>query len=1209
MNRKRTFAGLVLALMIVSLLPLAATAQAPHAAVDPNIALFLEANGHAPVLVVLAEQAELSGALLLPTKEEKGRYVYERLVATAARTQPPVRAALDQLGVAYKAFWIRNMFQVEAISMAEIDVLAGRPDVAAIEYVYGDYLDVEPTPAESPAPGPEAITWGVDRVDADLVWAMGITGTGAVVGDLDTGVQYDHPALVRQYRGCVDPPACTTFDHNFNWWEGPTGAQVPYDTASHGTHTMGTMVGEDSAQTEQIGMAPGARWIACPGIGSPLVGPFECFEWFLAPTDLNGNGADPDLAPHVINNSWSSAGTNYHDVIRTLYLAGIYYAKSGGNEGSGCGTITNPGQWPEVSATAAFGQGDTIASFSSRGPVVVDRETVVKPDIAAPGVAVRSSVPGDGYGNMQGTSMACPHQAGAVALLISAFPELAGQVDTLQYILQHTAEEKIDAQCAPYVDRPNDVWGWGILNIKDAVDYAAGLAGFGWLEGTVTDAATTAPLEGAVLDLTLDSTGWNFIPHYSDASGYYSYTLLPAAAYHITATYYGYLPGVAALTIADGATTVQDIALDVAPLWTVEGYVTEEGTGNPLAATVTLEGTGVEVATNPATGYYSATVYQGDFWTIVQSPGHAQQAVKLAVYSDLTEDFALTPIDNYYLRTNMDPCGPVFGWIDATGGTPHPMGDDAYYPLSLAAPFTFYGNTYNNLYIGSNGIATFQLPANKWPGEIPDPATPNNGIYAFGTDMNPENGTQGNIYHLWVDDTTLVVEWHEVEHYPSGNPETFEIILDTATGLVTIQYLVVSDPTAVFPGVENAAGTEATPYPGLPAANLALAFYPAFSTPPWQSSGTMAGTVTDAVTSSPIAGALVEAYNPSDVLFTATTDLNGDYTMDLCSDFYVATAAADGYITSAPLNVTVQDGETAAADFALTPLSSCEPPTMTDFVWLPAQPMAGAVVTFTASTTGTAPMAYAWTFGDGMTGTGAIVAHTYAADGLYTATVVVSNACGMDQAAHALVVGTPEIVPPPDPPPAPLYAGMQAYGSFTLVNTGTADLLWSLAEVPDAPWLEESPLGGSVGPGESSEVLLTYTAPLTTGVYTTNVRITSNDPVNPEVDVLVEMDVAPPCVRAEILAITPTVVGCAVTFHAELVGDPPFAYLWAFGDGITSTAAAPTHVYPATGVYTGSLAVENCAGDGFMMMDFTVEVDCAAQWRVFLPVVMKGFAP
>lgn len=1205
MNRQRSLAGLALAILLLSLVPAFAAAQTPRAPVEAHIWEVLEAKGQAEILVVLKAQADVEGARLLATKEEKGTYVYQQLTAIAAQTQPPLRAKLDKMGLSYRSYWIQNMFKVLATSPAQVDTLSSWPEVDHIEYYYQPILDIVPVPAE-PTAEPEAVEWNITRVHAPEVWAMGYTGQGAVVGDLDTGVQWNHPALINAYRGNLGGGV---YDHNYNWYDGGQ-TLVPTDYDTHGTHTMGTIVGDDGV-SNQIGMAPGAKWIACPGIGSPYVGPFECFQWFLAPTDLQGNNPHPELAPHVINNSWSSAGTNYHPAIHNLYMAGIFYAKSAGNTGPNCGTITNPGQWPEVTAAAAFDSSDNIASFSSRGPVVIDREQVVKPDVAAPGSGVRSSLPGDTYGSMSGTSMACPHVTGAVALLISVNPQLAGQIDTLQYLLKYYAEPKISAQCPPFVNRPNDVWGWGILDVYEAAQAAQGL-NLGWLDGTVTDAATSQPIEGALIQLTADANGWTFLDRYTNADGYYTYTALPAATYHVTATAYSYLPATANVTIQGGVTTTQNLALNTAPLWTVSGYVFEQGTGAPLRATLTFEGTPVEVTTDPATGFYSADIYQGDFWAVVRSPGHATQAVKLAVYDNLDQNFELTPIYNYYMRTNEAPCGPTFGWIDATGGTPHPLGDDAntYLDFPGSATVTFYGQTYSGGFIGSNGIFTFGAGNSKWPGPIPDPATPNNGIYALGTDLNPANGAQGNIYDLQVGNL-LVIEWYQVQHYPSGDPETFEIIIDLDTGAIWIQYLVVSNPTDVFPGVENAAGTEATAYPGLPYANLALAFYPAYSTSPAeQGVGTLSGIVVDADTSAPIAGAMVEALDPQDNVFTTTTNLGGDYSMDLCADFYVATASADGYVSSAPANVIVFAGDTTTADFALTPLSSCEPPMVLDVVWTPSEPMAGEVITFTASVTGTEPMRYNWDFGDGITGTKAIVEHVYAADGSYTVSLVVGNGCGTATAELVVTVATPQIVPPVPVPPVGLYPGGQAYNSFTIANTGTADLVWSLAEVPDAPWLEESPVDGVIAPGASVDIQITYTAPLTPSVYTTTLRISSNDPLSPTLDVPIEMEVAPPCERVEILAVMTTVHGCAVTFEATLSGEPPFVYLWGFGDGVTSTAPMPTHTYPASGVYSATLFVENCGGDGYDEAYFTVEVECVPlQPRIYLPLVFKGYIP
>ncbi len=196
------------------------------------------------------------------------------------------------------------------------------------------------------------------------VWAQGFTGQGAVVGGQDTGYQWDHPALINQYRGWNG----TTADHNYNWHDaihsggGVCGANSPEpcDDSGHGTHTMGTMVGDDGAGN-QIGMAPGARWIGCrnmdQGNGTPATYS-ECYQWFIAPTDLNDLNPDPSKAPDVINNSWScplSEGCTDPNVlladVEAVRAAGILTVHSAGNSGPTCSTVDTPAAIYDASFT------------------------------------------------------------------------------------------------------------------------------------------------------------------------------------------------------------------------------------------------------------------------------------------------------------------------------------------------------------------------------------------------------------------------------------------------------------------------------------------------------------------------------------------------------------------------------------------------------------------------------------------------------------------------------------------------------------------------------------------------------------------------------------------------------------------------------------------------------------------------------------------
>jgi subtilisin family serine protease len=198
----------------------------------------------------------------------------------------------------------------------------------------------------------------------------------------------------------------------------------------------------------------------------------ECFQWFIAPTDLNDENPDPSKAPHVINNSWGcpiSEGCTDPNILKSVVentrAAGIVVVVSAGNSGSSCGSVSTPAAIYEASlSVGAVDSSDNIASFSSRGPVTVDGSNRLKPNVSAPGVNVRSSLPGGGYGNLSGTSMAGPHVAGEVALLISAEPALAGDVLLLELCTERTAVPRTSAQTCggvPGSEVPNNTYGWG----------------------------------------------------------------------------------------------------------------------------------------------------------------------------------------------------------------------------------------------------------------------------------------------------------------------------------------------------------------------------------------------------------------------------------------------------------------------------------------------------------------------------------------------------------------------------------------------------------------------------------------------------------------------------------------------------------------------------------------------------------------------------
>jgi subtilisin family serine protease len=480
----------------------------PSKKISAELLLTFRTVKDVPCMIYLTEQARH-----LPTirgsKEAKGKFMFESLTTNAQKTQKKVTGILESAQIPFKSFYIVNAVSA-VLDMELIDRIAALPEVAYITY---------DAPVKMEQPRFEELSdvrsgvpeWGLQIMKADSVWAMGINGEGAIVGGMDTGYDWTHPAIKQKYRGYISGEDA---DHNYNWHDAiheisplhndtivdpsnnPCGLDVDYpcDDGSHGTHTMGTIVGLDGDNI--IGVAPGAKWIGVRnmerGWGKPSTY-IEGFEWFLAPTDLNGENPDPSMAPHVINNSWSCPtiegcdSTNWafmETAMDNLRKAGTVVVVSASNNGNNCGRVNSPpAMFKNSFAVAATRTVDTIdgvfiddiAGYSSWGPVIVDGSMRLKPDIAAPGSRVRSSIPGNSYRVSSGTSMAGPHVAGLVALLISANPNLAGQVDELEEIIQLTSDPKTRAsECGNFSGDsiPNFVFGYGRINALEAVKTA-----------------------------------------------------------------------------------------------------------------------------------------------------------------------------------------------------------------------------------------------------------------------------------------------------------------------------------------------------------------------------------------------------------------------------------------------------------------------------------------------------------------------------------------------------------------------------------------------------------------------------------------------------------------------------------------------------------------------------------------------------------------
>ncbi|MEV4759097.1 S8 family serine peptidase [Micromonospora sp. NPDC049559] len=625
---RRSLTVLAAVVLGVTAQPVLASAATPSATVDAQVLKALSGQESTDFMVYLRDRATFDGTAGPRDSGAKATEVYRQLTGTAERSQAGLRADLDAKKIDYTSYWIANALRVRG-DKALVDSIAARPEVARIEPVKV-YPLVKPTArTASTTAAPAAAEWGLTNIEAPRVWSeYGDRGEGIVVANIDTGVEYDHPALVGKYRGNLGNGS---FDHNYNWFDPAEvcATAAPCDNNDHGTHTMGTMVGDDGAGN-QVGVAPGAKWIAAKGCESDNCSEDSLLasgQWVLAPTDLNGQNPRPDLHPDIVNNSWGGGrgDTWYEQTVTAWRAAGIFPAFASGNTlgTAPCGSASSPGDNLSSYAVGAYDVNNNIGSFSNKGPTLDGR---TKPDIAAPGVNVRSSIPGGGYAAFNGTSMATPHLAGAVALIWAAASSLRGDITATEALLDQTATDVNALGCGGTVD-DNNIFGEGRLNVYQAVT-AAPRGPIGRVSGTVTNSAGGAPVAGATVSAgsRTATTG---------ADGRYALTV-EAGTFELSVSAYGYAGQTATVTVGEGGAVTKNFALVAAPTVTVSGKVTDgSGHGWPLYASIEIAGKpGGPVFTDPITGRYSFSV-----------PGNASYRLTVSArypgYQTVTRDVAV----------------------------------------------------------------------------------------------------------------------------------------------------------------------------------------------------------------------------------------------------------------------------------------------------------------------------------------------------------------------------------------------------------------------------------------------------------------------------------------------------------------------------------------------------------------------------------------
>ena len=794
--------------------------------VDPRLQEELSAAQSGKFLVFLADRPDLSAAYAIDDWNQRGEYVYRTLTEHAERSQHDLRAWLDARGLSYQSLWIANAVAVQGTAN-DVQSLAQRADVALVRANYMAQIEA-PSPAVMPQVSgcdAEGRCWNLEDIGAYRVWEdFGIDGSNIYVASIDSGVIYNHPALIEQYRGYN---ADGSIDHNYHWYDPIELSQLPIDSSGHGTHTMGTMAarGNDSDQPS-VGVAPGARWFAARGCAISTCDDIDLIlaaQWLLAPTDLRGQNPRPDLRPHVVNNSWAEIDGNndwYAGYTAAWRAAGIFPVFAAGNGFSvTCGTIASPADYSDVVGVGATNQLGQIAAFSKRGPTIDGR---VKPDLVAPGEQVPSTLRSS-YGINSGTSMATPHVAGAVALLWSANPALIGDYDATYNILTRTARIQPDSRCGTrsvvddndHVLVINQVYGFGKLDAYAAVAQAS--VDVPWLRLS-KPALTLSPDAAQAITVTIDAARVPGPGTYSARLLIHTGTLsdqplvvpialnVPADATHRLVS--GRLMTAADAAGIAGTVTVHDgpmvnAAFDgryslILPQKSAE-YAFRAGANGfqDLNRTLTVSSaitSTLDFVLTPATPSVDTDTQLRDFQLNIGEAAEVKLTLHNTGSSRLVYSVAETSQRYAVLRSD-EPGGPV--------AEPFPVPDNATMlslsgdrlsdPLSLGFRFPATFDIYETVFINANGWLTFdksgvieQFRAGCLPA-----GNANSIIAPLWADLNPAEG--GTIRYASVE-AGFLVDFNAVAL--AGDPTqrfSFQILL-ARDGRIIFNYLEMGEP-------------------------------------------------------------------------------------------------------------------------------------------------------------------------------------------------------------------------------------------------------------------------------------------------------------------------------------------------------------------------------------------------------------------------------
>ncbi len=414
-------------------------------------------------VIVVLDEPDKTDPLQLPVPE---RIEYYRDLAEAmqkALLQDLAEEGVDDYTV-LEQNWLLNSVLLQA-KPRKVRKIAKRKDVRKVAR-NGEVRLVDPELEPVSYASEPGVAWGAHEIDVESCWLDGVDGTGVLVAHMDTGVDPTHPAITGKFSGY--------------WFDAVDGLTAPYDDNGHGTHTLGTLLGGDGfgPYPDDLGVAPGASWAGVKVMDAAGVGTYQqCLAGLEFVAALK---AKADV--RVVCASWSLDDAKedlFFSVCERLRKLGVLPVFAAGNDGPEYGSSDTPGNYPTVVGVGAIDAAGVVPPFSSRGDAPAELPWIDpshwlyggwnlhKPDLVAPGVDIRSCVPGGGFRRLSGTSMATPHVAGVAALMIQRNPGLAPE--ELLQIMIDTAEPTAGCVAGVY----DMSAGWGCIDARRAVAMSA----------------------------------------------------------------------------------------------------------------------------------------------------------------------------------------------------------------------------------------------------------------------------------------------------------------------------------------------------------------------------------------------------------------------------------------------------------------------------------------------------------------------------------------------------------------------------------------------------------------------------------------------------------------------------------------------------------------------------------------------------------------